>query len=128
MPTCPYTPPHPLNIDFPHLMLRHRAVENRQKNDLSPAAQQDNEEEFEWPHRDENVEVLSDTDRKLSLRPPSVNHYVLFSFHLLVFALAICLEGAENTHQINCYWSGVVPQDLVCMHSVLSLFAVSFSH
>jgi glycerol-3-phosphate dehydrogenase subunit C len=27
---CPYTPPHALNIDFPHLMLRYRAVENNQ--------------------------------------------------------------------------------------------------
>ena len=23
---CPYTPPHPLNVDFPHLILRYRAA------------------------------------------------------------------------------------------------------
>jgi glycerol-3-phosphate dehydrogenase subunit C len=27
MTKCPYVPPHEFNIDFPHLMLRHRAVE-----------------------------------------------------------------------------------------------------
>jgi glycerol-3-phosphate dehydrogenase subunit C len=27
MTKCPYVPPHPWNVDFPHLMLRHRAVE-----------------------------------------------------------------------------------------------------
>lgn len=27
MTKCPYVPPHPFNIDFPHLMLRYRAVE-----------------------------------------------------------------------------------------------------
>jgi glycerol-3-phosphate dehydrogenase subunit C len=26
---CPYVPPHEFNIDFPHLMLRHRAAERR---------------------------------------------------------------------------------------------------
>src|SRR5690606_40556258 len=26
---CPYVPPHEFNIDFPHLMLRYRAVEHR---------------------------------------------------------------------------------------------------
>jgi len=26
---CPYVPPHAFNLDFPHLMLRHRAVEAR---------------------------------------------------------------------------------------------------
>ncbi len=27
MTKCPYVPPHEFNLDFPHLMLRHRAVE-----------------------------------------------------------------------------------------------------
>lgn len=27
MTKCPYVPPHPFNLDFPHLMLRYRAVE-----------------------------------------------------------------------------------------------------
>ena len=31
MTKCPYVPPHPFNIDFPHLMLRHRAVEGRER-------------------------------------------------------------------------------------------------
>ena len=29
MTKCPYVPPHPFNVDFPHLMLRHRASERR---------------------------------------------------------------------------------------------------
>ena len=30
MTKCPYVPPHEFNIDFPHLMLRHRAAEEKQ--------------------------------------------------------------------------------------------------
>ncbi|MEJ0071701.1 MAG: heterodisulfide reductase-related iron-sulfur binding cluster [Pseudomonadota bacterium] len=30
MTKCPYVPPHEFNLDFPHLMLRYRAVESRQ--------------------------------------------------------------------------------------------------
>lgn len=29
MTKCPYVPPHELNIDFPHLMLRYRAMQNK---------------------------------------------------------------------------------------------------
>jgi glycerol-3-phosphate dehydrogenase subunit C len=29
MTKCPYVPPHPFNVDFPHLMLRYRAAEAR---------------------------------------------------------------------------------------------------
>ena len=29
MTKCPYVPPHEFNLDFPHLMLRYWAVENR---------------------------------------------------------------------------------------------------
>jgi len=31
MSKCPYVPPHPFDIDFPHLILRHRAAERRAK-------------------------------------------------------------------------------------------------
>jgi glycerol-3-phosphate dehydrogenase subunit C len=31
MTKCPYVPPHPWNIDFPHLMLRAKAVQNREE-------------------------------------------------------------------------------------------------
>lgn len=31
MAKCPYVPPHEFNLDFPHLMLRHRAVERNKK-------------------------------------------------------------------------------------------------
>ena len=34
---CPYVPPHPWNVDFPHLMLRAKAVEFREKG-ASPGA------------------------------------------------------------------------------------------
>ena len=30
MTKCPYVPPHQFDLDFPHLMLRYRAVENAQ--------------------------------------------------------------------------------------------------
>ncbi len=29
MTKCPYVPPHPFNLDFPHLMLRYRAVDSK---------------------------------------------------------------------------------------------------
>src|SRR5580658_6374544 len=29
MTKCPYVPPHPFDVDFPHLMLRYRAAELR---------------------------------------------------------------------------------------------------
>jgi glycerol-3-phosphate dehydrogenase subunit C len=32
MTKCPYVPPHPFNLDFPHLMLRHRFVEAKAGN------------------------------------------------------------------------------------------------
>jgi glycerol-3-phosphate dehydrogenase subunit C len=31
MTKCPYVPPHPFNVDFPHLMLRRRAADRRAK-------------------------------------------------------------------------------------------------
>ena len=31
MTKCPYVPPHPFNVDFPHLMLRHRAAVRRKQ-------------------------------------------------------------------------------------------------
>ena len=31
MTKCPYVPPHPLNVDFPHLMLRAKAVKFKQQ-------------------------------------------------------------------------------------------------
>src|SRR2546423_1545350 len=32
MTKCPYVPPHPFNVDFPHLLLRHRAAEVKKGN------------------------------------------------------------------------------------------------
>jgi glycerol-3-phosphate dehydrogenase subunit C len=31
MTKCPYVPPHEFNLDFPHLMLRYRAIENKNR-------------------------------------------------------------------------------------------------
>jgi glycerol-3-phosphate dehydrogenase subunit C len=39
MTKCPYVPPHEFNLDFPHLMLRYRAVE-RKKGHIDPYAEQ----------------------------------------------------------------------------------------
>ena len=35
---CPYVPPHAFDLDFPHLMLRYRAVEAKKGQDPSPTA------------------------------------------------------------------------------------------
>ena len=45
MTKCPYVPPHPWNVDFPHVMLRAKAVKYRS-----------------MPHKTRD-EVLSSTDR-----------------------------------------------------------------
>ena len=45
MTKCPYVPPHEFNVDFPHLMLRYRAVEMKEKG-------------IAWQQR-----ALTDTDR-----------------------------------------------------------------
>lgn len=39
MTKCPYVPPHEFNLDFPHLMLRYRAVELKKKGASMVAAQ-----------------------------------------------------------------------------------------
>ena len=40
MTKCPYVPPHEFNVDFPHLMLRYRAVEAQAgQGRRSPSAQ-----------------------------------------------------------------------------------------
>ena len=37
MTKCPYVPPHPLNVDFPHLMLRAKAVKYKKRRDQGSA-------------------------------------------------------------------------------------------
>jgi glycerol-3-phosphate dehydrogenase subunit C len=34
MAKCPYVPPHPWNVDLPHLVVRHRAIQRKSKQDL----------------------------------------------------------------------------------------------
>jgi len=40
MTKCPYVPPHPFNLDFPHLMLRARAVADKKKGAIAFMAHQ----------------------------------------------------------------------------------------
>ena len=69
--TCPYVPPHSLNIDFPHLMLRYRAVQNAKgSGTLEEKQKAETTDPFEWPHRDEPVEVEENVERELSITPP----------------------------------------------------------
>ena len=35
---CPYVPPHPWNVDFPHLMLRAKAYQFNDGHDEAPGA------------------------------------------------------------------------------------------
>lgn len=51
MTKCPYVPPHPFNIDFPHLMLRYKAYQNSQ-NKLSLIKKQ-------MAEIDRNAKILS---------------------------------------------------------------------
>ncbi|NQW11121.1 MAG: glycerol-3-phosphate dehydrogenase [Alphaproteobacteria bacterium] len=52
MTKCPYVPPHEFNLDFPHLMLRYRSLENAQK-------------KLSWADRQ-----LTETDRNGKLAKP----------------------------------------------------------
>jgi glycerol-3-phosphate dehydrogenase subunit C len=52
MTKCPYVPPHPFNLDFPHLMLRYRAVEAKKG------------------HGDARARALGETDRNGKLAQP----------------------------------------------------------
>ena len=50
MTKCPYVPPHPFQLDFPHLMLRHRVAEAKQgKSDFTAApAGRDGPQRHAW--------------------------------------------------------------------------------
>eukprot|EP00743_Colponemidia_sp_Colp-15_P011391 GILK01012701.1.p1 GENE.GILK01012701.1~~GILK01012701.1.p1 ORF type:complete len:595 (-),score=79.71 GILK01012701.1:45-1739(-) len=65
---CPYVPPHPLEVDFPHLMLRYRAVENQAQN-VSAAHIQGTSPTVDSPHRHEIFPVDEGIDRQLTLQP-----------------------------------------------------------
>eukprot|EP01094_Clydonella_sp_ATCC50884_P012732 TRINITY_DN2302_c0_g1_i1.p2 TRINITY_DN2302_c0_g1~~TRINITY_DN2302_c0_g1_i1.p2 ORF type:complete len:362 (-),score=46.37 TRINITY_DN2302_c0_g1_i1:3221-4306(-) len=69
--TCPYVPPHPLEIDFPHLMLRYRAVEQAKASGSAPTNHEAAAEPFHWPHEHEAAEVDEGVSRTLAFDKPS---------------------------------------------------------
>ena len=77
---CPYVPPHEFNIDFPHLIIRHRAVGNIQSNkhysrrfaEQSSQQSQQDLAGFRGKGPGDKIHVLPDIDRSLllSASPP----------------------------------------------------------
>ncbi|EFC47468.1 anaerobic glycerol-3-phosphate dehydrogenase subunit C [Naegleria gruberi] len=75
---CPYVPPHEFNIDFPHLMLRYRAVEQKKKNEShttqNPPIQLRETTGFltkDSPNKEFEAPVHEGVDRKLTLEKES---------------------------------------------------------
>ena len=72
MVSCPYVPPHSLDIDFPHLIARYKAVELSKVSENSPKITETDSKTFIWPNENENVEVKPGISRKLSFRKDSI--------------------------------------------------------
>lgn len=71
MVSCPYVPPHSLDIDFPHLIARYKAVENRKKQESIPIAKQTEDKEFIWPNKNEKLPVNDGISQSLHFRRDS---------------------------------------------------------
>eukprot|EP01112_Ceratiomyxa_fruticulosa_P003242 TRINITY_DN13606_c0_g1_i1.p1 TRINITY_DN13606_c0_g1~~TRINITY_DN13606_c0_g1_i1.p1 ORF type:complete len:423 (-),score=75.17 TRINITY_DN13606_c0_g1_i1:149-1366(-) len=89
---CPYTPPHPLNIDFPHLMLRYKMVENAETNkptQLIQESKKDNETGKDTKsHKQQStghevVKVQEGVSRDLILKSPSAFRQLLTNMDLI---------------------------------------------
>ena len=66
MVTCPYVPPHSLDIDFPHLIARYKAVELSKQKNTVPMVR--NDDKFIWPNENEIVHVMDNVSRELSFK------------------------------------------------------------
>lgn len=77
---CPYVPPHELNIDFPHLILRYRAVEQQKANSANVSSasgttsKSEQQEPFHWPHATEAQHVEPGVSRSLVFQPQGAVH------------------------------------------------------
>jgi len=90
MTKCPYVPPHEFNIDFPHLMLRYRAVEKKQGK-VPFAARQ-----------------LTRTDRngKLGCSVPGVANWATKCSNRLTRPLMEAVAGVHRDARLPQYHSG----------------------
>lgn len=86
---CPYVPPHGLNIDFPHLMLRYKAVENMEKNVKGVKLEKpttyagvDESTGFKMEAQSD-INVLPDTDRTLKLEKEAFFHSLYTNMDLM---------------------------------------------
>eukprot|EP00761_Pharyngomonas_kirbyi_P008641 gb/GECH01008653.1/.p1 GENE.gb/GECH01008653.1/~~gb/GECH01008653.1/.p1 ORF type:complete len:578 (+),score=130.05 gb/GECH01008653.1/:1-1734(+) len=96
---CPYVPPHPFNIDFPHMILRYRALENRDQNEKHVIADEDQRpdvfptvEETTGPQPDPadkyapttpEVKTVEGLDRNLKFEKPSFTSQIITYTDLL---------------------------------------------
>ncbi len=78
---CPYTPPHELNIDFPHLILRYRAIENATGNQAAAAALNGGLETGPWLDNSHSnakaAETAAGVSRTLHKSPASAAHRLI---------------------------------------------------
>eukprot|EP01121_Diplochlamys_sp_Union-15-3_P013624 TRINITY_DN4259_c0_g1_i3.p1 TRINITY_DN4259_c0_g1~~TRINITY_DN4259_c0_g1_i3.p1 ORF type:complete len:376 (-),score=68.28 TRINITY_DN4259_c0_g1_i3:159-1286(-) len=96
---CPYVPPHELNIDFPHLMLRYRAVENMKVNTngitLEKPLKDSVEETTGSKLSTEKISAAKGVSRELELKPEEKLHS-LYTDTDLVGKLATRFSSAVN--------------------------------
>ena len=95
---CPYTPPHEFDLDFPHLILRYRAVEERARNQAAAAASETGVDTgpFRQFHKPvPPAAVAPGVDRTLSLQSSTQAHR-LYANQDLVGPLASRLAPVVN--------------------------------
>jgi glycerol-3-phosphate dehydrogenase subunit C len=67
---CPYTPPHEFNIDFPHLILRYRAIESASENQSHVGPTMESGKWLDDSHCNDKIDVEANVDRTLTKHPP----------------------------------------------------------
>ncbi len=95
---CPYTPPHEFDLDFPHLILRYRAQEEKARNMAAAAASDTGVDQgpFRQFHKPvPPAAVEPGVDRSLPMRPSSQAHR-LYANQDLVGPLASRLAPIVN--------------------------------
>jgi hypothetical protein len=75
MVSCPYVPPHTLEIDFPHLITRYKAIEHKKNNPTTTQPTQPNTPFF-WPHEREcnQIKTQDNVPRSLAFSPENKLH------------------------------------------------------
>jgi hypothetical protein len=89
---CPYTPPHEFDLDFPHLILRYRALEEAKQN-KAVATKHFGGLNNEWKDYHKPVppaSVQAGVSRELEKNPSSFAHLIYSSQDIVVRNFSCC--------------------------------------